>query len=121
MANELHSIATSGLTLYAVLRNSAGQPWNVALAAFEAYNAANYANYAIAMIEQGASGYYTGSFPSGRAAGRYKVLVGQRAVGATTAAVADAKVDFLNFDWNGAAEASMSNLSMRFDTTENRS
>ena len=88
---------TTAVTLYALLRNSAGQIWNGA--AFEAYATANLATYVIAMTEQGtASAYYTGSMPAA-VAGVYDVTVRVRAGGA--AAETDVTIATGLVEWTG--------------------
>jgi len=64
MANEIQISRPdlTGQTLYAIRRNSAGQPWNGS--AFVNYTTADLASYAIALTEQGtASGYFVGNAP----------------------------------------------------------
>lgn len=57
---------TTGATLYAIVRNSlTGQVWNGS--AFEAYNGAHWSTYAIALTEQGSSGFYSVARPAGLA------------------------------------------------------
>ena len=65
--NPIETVFSSGATLYAVVHHPDGTVWNVSLAVFEAYNAAHWADYAVALTEQGASGYYRGTFPAGAA------------------------------------------------------
>lgn len=70
MAGIFEVGSRTGLTIYVLLRNSAGQVWNGA--SFVGYNSANWSTYAIALTEQSGSGYYTGAFPT-VAAGKYTV------------------------------------------------
>lgn len=67
MSNTLPIIQTafsSGVTVYAILRNSLnGQVWNGG--AFEAYNVAHWASYAITLAEQSSSGVYIAARPAG--------------------------------------------------------
>jgi hypothetical protein len=83
MVGELQAFAPTGLTLYAQVNSIVnGQIWNTALSAFQAYATANIGNYDIAMTELGtASGYYTGTFPSGIARGVYSYRVLQQVGG----------------------------------------
>jgi len=99
MAGEIQlPYGTSGATLYAVVRNSAGQLWNGS--AFEAYTAANWTTYAVTMTEQGASGFYVGNFPV-TVKGVYNVEARQRAGGSP--AVTDPPVGGGSVQWNGSA------------------
>lgn len=99
MASEIQlAYGTSGRTLYAVIRNSVGQVWNGAT--FEVFNAANWATYDVAMTEQGASGYYVGTFPV-IAAGGYNVEIRDQAGG--TPAQGDPLAGGGDVYWNGTA------------------
>ncbi len=49
---------------YAIVRNAAGQPFNLNTAAFEAYTDANVTAYAVAMTQQGSSGYWVADAPA---------------------------------------------------------
>lgn len=101
MAGEIEiAYGTTGRTLYAVVRSSTGTVWNTAGAAFEAFNAANWADYDIALTEQGASGYYVGTFPAATA-GVYNVEARDRAGGSP--AVTDAVAGAGAVEWDGSA------------------
>lgn len=101
MAGELQlAHGVSGRTLYAVVRNTAGQVWNGT--SFEAYNASNWATYDIALTEQSTSGYYVGNFPA-VAAGVYPVEVRHQSGGGP--AVGDTVVGDGAIDWTGSAVA----------------
>ena len=63
--NPIETVFSSGVTLYAVIHHTDGTVWNNVNLAYEAYNDANWASYAIALTEQGTSGYYRGTFPAG--------------------------------------------------------
>lgn len=64
MAKELQSPRyVTGRTVYAVIRNAAGQAWNGA--AFEAVDAANWATYDVACPELSTTGYYAADRPAG--------------------------------------------------------
>jgi hypothetical protein len=74
MANEFQLLgAESAVTIYAVLRNASGQPYNTATPGFETYNASNYTSYDIAMTEQGATGDYFGNAPTGLSSAQYSI------------------------------------------------
>jgi len=99
MSAELEiAYGVSGRTLYSVIRNSVGAVWNGA--SFVAYNGANWTTYAVAMTEQGTSGYYTGDFPA-VAAGTYNVETRDRAGGA--AATTDPLAGSGSLSWDGTA------------------
>jgi len=65
----LSAQSSSGISLYAHIRNSSGSIWNGT--AFVAYNSANWATYSLAMTEQTSSGFYTVAFPGTITAGKY--------------------------------------------------
>lgn len=107
MAGEIQlPLGTSGVNIYAVVRNASGQVWNTVGAAFENYNAANWTDYDIALTEQGVSGYYVGNFPAA-VAGVYAIEARQRAGGSP--AVSDSIVGGANLDWSGTAIAGIKN------------
>jgi hypothetical protein len=74
MANEIHLDYASGNTVYAVVRNAAGQVWYPAGAAFENWGNSghNADNYDIALTGKSGS-RYVGNFPGNIPAGRYTV------------------------------------------------
>lgn len=109
MANEIRGVAPSGSTLYARVANSSGNYWNGS--AFEAYTAANYPTYAVTMTEQGASGVYTATFPSGiTSSGTYEYFVHLRAGAAP--AQGDLVANTGKVDWTGSASVSASASAM---------
>lgn len=68
----LQVVFQSGQTVYATLRglvNGTRQVWNTTLNAgaggWEAFNAAHWAQYAVALAEDGTSGYYAADYPAG--------------------------------------------------------
>ena len=65
MSNPIETTFSSGATLYAVIHHTDGRVWNDVAQAYHAFNEANWASYAILLAEQGASGYYRATFPSG--------------------------------------------------------
>jgi hypothetical protein len=106
MANEIQlAYGTTGRTLYAVVRTTVGTVWNGA--AFVAFNAPDWADYDVAMTEQGASGYYTGTFPV-VAAGTYNVEVRDRS--GDSPAVTDPVAGGGDVNWNGTAVQSLSTV-----------
>jgi len=76
MANEIHVNYASGNTLYAIVRNAAGDVWHVAGQAFEAWGTAGRTadDYDISLTDKSGS-LYLGSFDTSIPAGRYSVQV----------------------------------------------
>ncbi len=76
MANEIHIDYESGSTLYAVVRNSSGQVWEVAGQAFEAWGASGHDadDYDISLTDKSGD-RYVGNFDTNISAGRYTVQV----------------------------------------------
>ena len=66
---------TTGKTVYAVVRNDAGQVYNTTTSLFENYTSADWTDYAIALTEQVPTGYYTGPMPVGLTNPPYSVQV----------------------------------------------
>lgn len=90
----------SGLTLYALIRNSSAQVWNGS--AFETYNSSNWSTYDVAMTEQASSGYYTAAFPSAISAGKYSFMIHQQLGGSP--ATGDYIIGGGSIYWNGTIE-----------------
>jgi hypothetical protein len=76
MANEIHTNYASGNTLYAVVRNAAGDVWYVAGQAFEAWGTSGRTSddYDISLTDKSGS-RYVGIFDTNIQAGRYSVQV----------------------------------------------
>ena len=76
MANEIHIDYESGNTLYAVVRNSAGNVWYIAGQVFEAWGTSGHDadDYDISLTDKD-GGRYVGDFDSNIPAGRYTVQV----------------------------------------------
>lgn len=76
MANEIHVDYASGNTLYAVVRNSAGDTWYVAGQVFETWGTAGRTadDYDIGLTDKSGS-RYVGNFDANIPAGRYSVQV----------------------------------------------
>ena len=74
MANEIQVSYASGSTLYAVIRNRAGEVWQVAGQAFEQWGSVGHgaADYALALTDKSGS-RYVGDFDQGISAGSYFV------------------------------------------------
>ena len=76
MANEIHVNYASGSTLYAVVRNAAGDVWYVAGQAFEAWGTGSRTanDYNISLTDKSGS-RYVGGFDTNIQSGRYSVQV----------------------------------------------
>jgi uncharacterized protein (UPF0297 family) len=98
MAAILESYGTSGLSLYAFIRDITGQIWNGS--SFETYNVSNWATYAVTMTEQASSGYYKANFPSSIAAGLYSFGVHT----GSPATAGDPLFDRGTIDFSGASQ-----------------
>ncbi|MES2155454.1 MAG: hypothetical protein V4510_10000 [bacterium] len=68
MPTPIETTGATGLSLYAVSHHPDGRVWNTTLnsglGGWEAYNGGHWAQYAIALTEQGTSGYYRGTYPA---------------------------------------------------------
>lgn len=100
MADQIQAVwVETGDTLYALVRNSAGQIWQTTTTTFVNYVTANLANYAISLTEQGtASRYYTANFPAA-VEGTYAVVVYKQLGGSP--AETDLLTDSGNVEWTG--------------------
>lgn len=74
MADEIHINYSSGGTVYAVIRNSTGQVWNLSAEAFEDWGTEgrNAEGYALPLADKGGS-RYIGDFDENIPAGRYTI------------------------------------------------
>jgi len=64
--------AVTGETLYFQIRDGTAKVWNGS--SFETYDPLRWSYYDVAMVEQGSSGVYVGTFPAGISAGSYSVV-----------------------------------------------
>ena len=103
MANEIYSDYASGNTVYAVIRNAAGQVWYPAGVVFENWgtNGHNADNYDIALTGKGGS-RYVGNFPGNITAGRYTVQMFLQA--GANPADSDQLVESAMIIWTGNGE-----------------
>ena len=105
--NEIQALGVTGKTLYGIVRNNSAQLWNGST--FETYTPSHYATYPVALAEQGVTGYYVGSFPTGIAtAGLYNIDVRLQAGGSP--AVSDSATGGFTVQWGGTAEATYAAL-----------
>lgn len=98
MAGLIESIGTSGMTLYAVIRDTTGKVWNGST--FETYNVSNWATYAVSLTEQTSSGYYKASMPGSITSGKYTFAIHS----GSPATAGDPVFDRGFIDWNGSTE-----------------
>lgn len=73
MSGEIHVVGPTGNTCYVHIFNASGQRWNGS--AYEAFSVGNYAAYDVAVTEDGATGVYIGTMPSGVPAGRPDIVL----------------------------------------------
>ncbi len=107
MASEIQAVAAAGVSVYALIRNSIGQIWNMQTSAWESYLTSSYANYKVTMTQQGtASGYYTGNFPTQIVSGVYSVQAKQQITG--SALESDPIVGVGDLQWAGTVVAPLS-------------
>lgn len=107
MSNEIQAVFTTGMNLYALIRNSIAKVWDGST--FSTYVTANYASYPISLTQQGTSeSYYAGNFPTSISAGVYDIVVKQR-IGSSPAET-DPPVAMGEIQWNGATVLGLSEL-----------
>ena len=109
MANEIQASYTSGGTLYAVIRNRAGEVWYIAGHTFEQWGTAGHdaSDYALALTDKGGS-RYVGSFDTSVSAGTYFVQWFVQA--GASPADGDTLVGSRDIAWSGAAELTATKL-----------
>jgi hypothetical protein len=109
MANEIQADYASGNTLYAVLRNRAGQVWHPALQAFESWGSSGHTadDYDIPLTDKTGS-RYVGDFDPGVPSGSYGIQVFRQA-GATPADT-DTLVCSREIVWTGTGELTAAKL-----------
>lgn len=100
MADKVQFQTSTGQTCYFfVWRQADDYAWNTAgTPAFESYNVANIADYDTAATEVGATGVYSGDFPSGITDGTI-VNIDCRIRSGATPAASDVSVAFGTFRW----------------------
>ncbi|MDI9433071.1 MAG: hypothetical protein QM570_15250 [Planctomycetota bacterium] len=103
MANEIHVDHPSGQTVYAVIRNPAGQVWRPAAQAFEDWGDAGHEadDYDIALSDKGGS-RYLGDFDANIPSGRYTIQCFVQAGAAP--AQTDTLIDSRTIHWTGTGE-----------------
>jgi len=101
MAAYLKTQYSSGLTIYAIIRNASNQVWNGSN--FESFNASNYGDYDVALAEQGNTGFYVVEFPSGIAASTSKYTYSLH-VTESSPAHGDQGITIGEIGWDGSDE-----------------
>jgi hypothetical protein len=103
MANEIHIDYQSGFTVYACLRNVAGQVWNPTLQAFEDWSSGGHTadDYDISLTDKGGN-RYTGDFDTAISPGRYTIQIFVQSL--QTPADTDELVGTGCIVWTGNAE-----------------
>lgn len=103
----LEAYYSSGVTLYAHVRNISGQIWNGS--SFEAYNVANWSTYDIAMTEDPSSGYYKANVP-GISESKYRIACYEQLGGSpATADATNGPVSFGTLIFDGTNEVTQTN------------
>jgi len=104
MANEIKIAYESGLTLYAIIRNSSGQVWYPTGQAFEDWGGGagrDMSDYAISLTDKSGS-FYIGDFDSNIGAGRYILQAFVQA--GDTPSDDDNCIGSAEITWNGSSE-----------------
>ena len=117
-ANEIHTNYPSAETLYAVVRNAAGQAWDPSDQAFENWPDAtddgdSAKQYDISLTDKSA-GMYIGDFDSNVSAGRYYIQIWLQD-GTDPNELDDALIDVSEIVWNGSAKETVIDSSGRTD------
>ena len=109
MANEIHVDYTSGNTLYAVVRNTAGEVWYAGGQVFESWGTGSRAadDYDISLTDKSGN-RYVGSFDSNIPAGRYSIQIFSQA--GANPADSDNLVGGGEIVWSGVGEVTSDKL-----------
>lgn len=117
MAGEIQAQRPTGETLYAVLLNEAGRPWNGTT--FDTTpTAGEWSTYVIAMTEDSTMGYYRATMPTS-IAGDYTYRVHKRIGGVASEAPTDPLVWTGELGWSGTAVVGVSDLASASDPMTN--
>lgn len=120
MANEIQVNYASGNTLYAIVRNQAGQVWCPVQQAFEDWGASGHGSddYDLNLVDK-SGGRYVGDFDASVPAGSYGVQCFLQA--GVNPAETDTLVDSRDIIWTGTAEVTatkiLANKAVRNHTT----
>ena len=109
MANEIQADYASGHTLYAVIRNRAGQVWHPTQRAFENWGLSGHTadDYDIALTDRTGS-LYVGDFDAGIPSGGYCVQIFRQ--GGAAPADTDTLVGSREILWTGTGELTAAKL-----------
>ncbi len=109
MANEIHVDYTSGNTLYAVVRNTAGEVWYAGGQVFESWGTGSHAadDYDISLTDKSGN-RYVGSFDSNIPTGRYSIQIFSQAD--VNPADSDNLVGGGEIVWSGVGEVTSDKL-----------
>jgi len=109
MANEIQVDYAAGNTLYAIIRNSAGQVWRAAGQVFEDWGAAGHdsGDYAVALVDKSGS-RYVGDIDNNLSAGQYSIQWFVQA--GASPADADTLAGSRDVTWTGVAELTATRL-----------
>ncbi len=109
MANEIQVDYTSGNTLYAVIRDRAGQVWHPGLQIFEAWGTSGHtaADYDLTLTDKTGS-RYIGDFDAHISAGSYGVQIFLQA--GPTPADADTLMSSRDILWTGTGELTVAKI-----------
>ena len=103
MSKEIRTEYTTGQTLYAIIRNLAGQTWNVAGEQFETYVPGSVGDYALALTETPSDSYmYEADFPSAPSGVHDVIVYVQDGI---SPALTDGRLRRGVIEWDGTAEA----------------
>lgn len=106
--NQLLARVAGASTVYAIVRDATGRPWNNVTGALETYATADYSTYPIGLVQQGSSGAWIGPMPGGINPSPpggiyqidYRVMVGAAPAESDTIIA----VGKLAISWSGSAE-----------------
>ena len=109
MANEIHIDYASGNTLYAVVRNGAGDVWYITGQVFEAWGTGSRTadDYDISLTDKSGS-RYVGDFDGNIPAGRYSVQIFLQA--GANPADGDTLVESYEIVWSGSGRVTADKL-----------
>ena len=109
MANEIHVDYTSGNTLYAIVRNTAGEVWYAGGQVFESWGTGSRAadDYDISLTDKSGN-RYVGSFDSNIPTGRYSIQIFSQA--GVNPADSDNLVGGGEIVWSGVGEVTSDKL-----------
>lgn len=120
MAGEIQLNATTGTTVYVLIRNGNGLVWNTSTLTWETPVSpyTDYGQYAVSLTEQiTGGGDFIGNFPTTIPRGSYNIFPRQQAFGSP--APADPAGTPYLFNWTGAVEQNAAALVLASDGSVN--